>query len=70
MYQFHYGYVLKTFDNVKLLFTDSDSLVCEIKNGNVYYQCFKDKYLFDFDGYSNDSVYYDSSNKKVIGEMM
>ena len=22
MYQFHYDYVLKTFDNVKLLFTD------------------------------------------------
>ena len=34
MYQFHYDYVLKTFDNVKLLFTDS--LVYEIKDGNVY----------------------------------
>ena len=27
MYQFHYYYVLKAFDNVKLLFTDTDSLV-------------------------------------------
>ena len=41
MYQFHYDYVLKTFDNVKLLFTDTDSLVYQIKNGNVYDQCFK-----------------------------
>ena len=35
MYQFHYDYVLKTFDNIKLLFTDTDSLVYEIKYGNV-----------------------------------
>ena len=43
MYQFHYDYVLKTFDNVKLLFTDTDSLVYDIKGCNVYGQCFKDK---------------------------
>ena len=69
MYQFHYDYVLKTFDNVKLLFTGTDSLVYEIKGGNVYEQCFKDKLLFDFSGYSKDSVYYDDSNKKVLGKM-
>ena len=56
MYQFHYDYVLKTFDNVKLLFTDTDSLVYEIKDENVYEQCFKDKKLFDFSGYSKDSI--------------
>ena len=86
MYQFHYDYVLKTFDNVKLLFTDTDSLVYEIKNGNVNVKllfmdtdslvyeikngnvndkCFKDKHMFDFSGYSEDSVYYDASNKSV-----
>ena len=32
MYQYHYDYVLKTFDDIKLLFTDTDSLVDEIKN--------------------------------------
>ena len=68
MYQIHYDYVLKTFD-AKLLFTDTDSLVYEIKNSNVYDQCFKDKHLFDFSGYPKDSVYYDSSNKKVLGKM-
>ena len=36
MYQFHYDYVLKAFDNVKLLFTDTDSLVYKIKDGNAY----------------------------------
>ena len=69
MYQFHYDYVLKTFSNVKLLFTDTDSLVYEIKNDNVYDQCFKDKHLFNFSGYPKDSVYFGSSNKKGLGKM-
>ena len=64
MYQFHYNYVIKTFDNAKLLFTNTDSLVYEIKNGNVYDQCFKDKELFDFSEYDKNSIYYDDSNKK------
>ena len=49
--------------------TDTDSLVYEIKDGNVYNQCFKDKHLFDFSGYPKDSVYYDILNKKVLGKM-
>ena len=68
-YRFHYDYVLKAFNDVKLLFTDTDRLVYEIKGGNIYEQCFKDKHLFDFSGYSKDSVYYDDSNKKVLGKM-
>ena len=64
MYQFHYDYVLKTFNSAKLLFTDSDRLVYEIKDNNVYDQCFKDKQLFDFSEYPKDSVYYDGLNKK------
>ena len=69
MYQFHYDYVSKTFNDARLLFTDTDSLVYEIKDGNVYEQCFKDKHLLDFSGYSKDSIYYDDSNKKVLGKM-
>ena len=76
MYQFHYDYVLKTFNNVKLLFTDTDSLLYDIKNGIVYEQCFKDKHLFDFsgylkdiNGYPKDSVYYCDINKKVLRKM-
>ena len=54
MYEFHYYCVLKTFNNVKLLFIDTDSLVYEIKDKNVYEQCFKDRELFDFSGYPKD----------------
>ena len=64
MYQFHYDYVLNTFNSVKLFFTDTDSLVYEIKNDSVYHQCFKDMHLFNFSGYPKNSVYHDSSNKK------
>ena len=38
MYQFHYDYVLKTFD-ARFLFTETDSLVYEIRGSNVYDQC-------------------------------
>ena len=69
MYQLHYDYVLKTFNVVKLLFTDTDSLVYEIRGGNFYEQCFTDNHLFDFSGYPKDSVYYDDSNKKALGKM-
>ena len=69
MYKFHYDYILKTFNDVKLLFTDTDSLVYKIQGVNVYEQCFKDKELLDFSGYDKDSVYYCDSNKKVLGKM-
>ena len=69
MYQFHYDYILKIFDNVKLLFTDTDSLVYEIKGKNVYEQCFKDKELFYFSGYDKNSIHFDDSNEKKLGKM-
>ena len=68
-YKFHYDYVLKTFNAVKLLFTDTDSLVYEIRGGNAYEQCFKDKYLFDFSRYPKSSVYYCDITEKVLGKM-
>ena len=68
MCKFHYDYVLNSF-NARLLFTDTDSLVYEMKDKNVYEQCFKNRDLFDFSGYPKDSVYCDSSNKKVLGKM-
>ena len=68
MYKFHYDYVCNRYD-ARLLFTDTDSLVYEINNKDVYEQYFKDRRLFDFSGYPIDSKYYDSTNKKVLGEM-
>ena len=36
---------------------------------NVYDKVFKDKELFDFSGYDKKSVYYNESNKNVVGKM-
>ena len=69
IYQFHYDYVFKTFNDVNLLLTDTDSLVYGTRGGNVYDQYFKDEHLLDFSGYPKDSVYYEDSNKKVLGKM-
>ena len=68
MYKFHYEYVKNKFD-AKLLFTDTESLVYEIKSKDVYEECFKDRELFDFSEYSVDSNFYGLTNKKVLGKM-
>ena len=68
MYDFHYNFIKKNFD-AELLFTDTDSLVHEIKSKNVYEEFFKWKDLFDFSNYSKDSIFCDDTNKKVFGKM-
>ena len=67
MYQFH-DYVLQKFD-AKLLFKDTDSFVYKIKYGNDYDQRFNNKLMFGFDVYPINYVYYDISNKKILGKM-
>ena len=60
--------MLKKF-HVKLLFTDTDSLVYEIKEEDVYEKSFQDKELFDFSEYPVNSRFYGLTNKKVHGKM-
>ena len=45
MYEFHYKYI-KTNSSANLLFTDTDSLVYEIKTGDIYEDFYEDKSLF------------------------
>ena len=68
MYGFHNKYIKSKFD-AKLLFTDTDSLVYEIKTEDVYEDFCKDKNLFDFSDYPLNSKFFDPVNKKVIGKM-
>ena len=51
------------------MFTDTDSLVYEIQTDNVYEDFYKDKNLFHFSDYPQDSNFFDAVNKKVIGKM-
>ena len=63
MYEFHY-IVLLFFSFVQLFFTDTSSLVYEIKTEDVYEDFYQDKKLFDFSEYPLDSKFFDSANKK------
>ena len=68
MYGFHYKYIESKFD-ANLLFTDTDSLVSEIKTEDVYEDFYKDKNLFDFSDYSLNSKFFDPVNKRLIGKI-
>ena len=68
MYEFHDKYI-KSELNVKLLFTDTDSLVYEVKTEDFYEGFYQDKNLFDFSDYPLHSKFFDPVNKKVTGKM-
>ena len=70
MYKFHYDYIkIKYGNNSRLFFTDTDSLMYEMKMEDVYEDFSKDREMFDFGNYSAESKYYDDSNKLVVGKM-
>ena len=49
IYEFHCDYIKNKYDNnSRLLFTDTDSLIYEIKTEHVYKDFSKDKEMFDF----------------------
>ena len=60
IYEFHFDNVKNKYDNnSKLLFSDIDSLICEIKTEDVYGDFSSDKEMFDFSNYSTKSKCYD-----------
>ena len=70
MYEFHYHYIKNKYsNNSKLIFTDTGSLMYEIKTEDVYESFSSDKEMFDFSSCSIKSKYYDHSNQLVIVKM-
>lgn len=68
-YDFHYNYIKNRYSKkAKLLCTDTDSLCYEIETKNVYRDFWVDKEKFYSSDYPKDSIFYDESNKKVIGK--
>ena len=49
----HYNYITRTFDS-NLSFTETDSLVYEVKADDVYEDFYKDKHLFHLINYPKD----------------
>ena len=69
MYDFHYDYIKQKYnDRARLLFTDTDSLTCEIESEDVYKDFWNDKEMFDNSDYPENSQYYCNAIKKVIGK--
>ena len=70
IYIFYYNYIQNKYNNKpKLLFTDTYSLLNEIKTEDVFEDFSSDKEIFDFSDYSTKSNYCDNSNIVVIGKM-
>ena len=60
MYEFHYNYIKNEYDNKsKLLFTDTDSLMYEIKTVDVHEDFSSNKEVVNFSNYLTKSKYYD-----------
>ena len=71
MYNFHYNHMKKVYpgNQLKFLFTDTDSLAYEIKTNDVYSDMLEHSEKFDCSGYLDDHKCYSSLNKKVLGKM-
>ena len=67
MYDFHYNYVKRKY-NTKLLLTDTDNLVYEIKTDDVYEAFYKDKHFLNLSNYPKIQ-FFEPDNEKVIGKM-
>ena len=68
MYDFYYNELKVMYgENVKLLFTDTDSLCILVKTKDMYEDMKQKSHLYDFSGYPVSHRCYDITNKKKIG---
>ena len=63
-YEFYYEYIKNKYSNKsRLSFTDTDSLMYEIKTEDVYKDFSNDKVMLDFD------FFCENPNKSIVGKM-
>ena len=69
MYDFYYHVMKPKYGaNIKLLFTDTDSLCYEVKTNDIYEDMKSNADLYDFSEYPKSNELYDPVNKKIIGK--
>ena len=70
MYDWYNNNLKKRYgETCTLLYTDTDSLLVDIKTDDIYRDMSESKYDYDFSDYPKDHHLYDETNKKVIGKM-
>ena len=70
MYDWYYNNLKKKYgENCTLLYTDTDSLLVDIKTDDVYKDMAETKDEYDFSDYPKDHPLYNETNKKTIGKM-
>jgi len=70
MYDFYYNEMKGKYgERCQLLYTDTDSLLLEIKTEDVYKDLGEQQHLYDTSDYPKDHRLYSEGNKKVLGKM-
>lgn len=60
---------LKYGNKIKLIYTDTDSLIFIVFTEDYYQYMYDNKHLYDLSEYDISNKIYDESNKKVLGKM-
>ena len=69
MYDFYYNVLKKRYkDKIKLLFTDTDSLLIEVETEDVYKDMQEQKEYYDCSEYPKDHFLYNTDNQAVVGK--
>ena len=69
MYQFYYDYLKPKYgDRCHLLFTDTDSLCCEIKTHDLYDDVSQNLDLFDTSNFDQNHPLYSTANHRILGK--
>ena len=70
MYYFYYKTMKEQYgENIKLLFSDTDSICFEVKTNDLYEDMKNNKDLYDFSEYPKTHFLYDETNEKRVGVM-
>ena len=70
MFAFHYDKMVSKYgERVKLLMTDTDSLVYHIETSDVYADMMADADAYDMSEYPLNHLAFTTTNKKVLGKM-
>ena len=70
IYDFFYNHLKAKYgDKCDLVFTDTDSLILDIKTEDVYKDMQECSWLYDTSNYPKDHPLYSDTNKKVLGKM-